>query len=67
MLFFHVRNHERIGFQTPEGEPPPTISDMTAVLAQPVLFLIVNQGRYPSRDRVLISSTLPHSVSGSSR
>jgi hypothetical protein len=33
---------------------------MTAVLAQPVLFLIVNQGCYPfSRDRVLISSTLP--------
>jgi hypothetical protein len=35
---------------------------MTAVLAQPVLFLIVDQGCYTfSRDRVLISSTLPHS------
>jgi len=33
---------------------------MTAVLAQPVLFLIVNQGCCPSRDRVLISSILPH-------
>ena len=35
------------------------ISNMTAVLAQPVLFLIVNQGRCPSRARKLISSILP--------